>query len=253
MAYRRDSDLEFLSQMASEDLGDLVYCLTHDRDGCRRHTEELTSTTLYKAHHPDHQKYWELIAAELQCFGANTLATILRGGEGVLYKEVLVDVCDKLKVNYSKDSSVDRIEQNLLMKILTDALDKMSPEQLKELAEAIGMRNVGYGGLTAESMAAIFQALFHAGGFKSYQLTLIIVNVVVKALIGRGLTLAGNALIGRTMAILTGPIGMAITALMTLIDIAGPAYRVTIPSVILVAALRQKQLNDKLISQVSFT
>ncbi|HCH0928890.1 TPA: DUF3944 domain-containing protein, partial [Vibrio parahaemolyticus] len=42
MAYRYDSDLEFLGAIKSEDLSDLVYCLTHDKDGEERFTEELT-------------------------------------------------------------------------------------------------------------------------------------------------------------------------------------------------------------------
>ena len=243
MAYRYDADLEFLSQMNSEDLSDLVYCLIYDRDGTVRFTEELTTSDLYKQHKPDHQKYWKLIAAEIQCFGANTFATVLRGGEGVNYKEVLTDVCDKMKVNYNKNSSVEQIEANLLMKILTDALEKMSPEELKDLAEATGVKNTN--GITAETMVGVFQTVFRLGGFKSYQLTLIVVNAVLKALIGRGLTLAGNAALTRTMAILMGPIGWAITGLWTAIDIAGAAYRVTIPAVIQVAALRQKHLYEK--------
>lgn len=251
MAYRYDSDLEFLGQMKSEELGDLVYCLTHDRDGSVRFTEELTMNERYKKHHPDHEKYWELIAAEIQCFGANSFATMLRGGKGVEYKEVLMDVCDKMKVNYNKDSSVEKIEGNLLMKILTDALEKMSPEDLKELAEATGVKNTS--GITPETMIGVFQAVFRAGGFKSYQLTLIIVNAVLKALIGRGLSLAGNAALTRTIAILTGPIGWVITGLWTAIDIAGAAYRVTIPAVIQVAALRQKHLYEKQAGEVSFT
>ena len=154
MAYRYDNDLEFLGQMKSEELGDLVYCLTHDRDGSVRFTEELTTNELYKEHYPNHVKYWKLIAAEIQCFGANTFATLLRGGEGVEYKEVLIDVCDKMDVNYNKDSSVEKIEGNLLMKILRDALEKMSPEELKELAEATGVKNTS--GVTAETMIGVF-------------------------------------------------------------------------------------------------
>ncbi|GAB3215157.1 YaaW family protein [Pseudaeromonas pectinilytica] len=251
MAYRYDGDLEFLGQMKSEELEDLVSCLTHDRDGAVRYTEELTMNELYKRHHPDHQKYWELIAAEIQCFGANSFATILRGGKGVEYKEVLMDVCDKLKVNYNKSSSVEKIEGNLLMKILTDAIENMTPEEIKELAAATGVKNTN--GITAEAMVGVFQAVFRAGGFKSYQLTLIIVNAVLKALIGRGLSLAGNAALTRTMAILTGPIGWVITGLWTAIDIAGAAYRVTIPAVIQVAALRQKHLYEKQASELSFS
>src|ERR1022692_1768633 len=155
MAYRYDSDLEFFRNINSEDLNDLVYCLTFDKDGSARLTEELTSTDLYKTHHPDHQKYWELIASEIQCFGANSLATILRGGKGVQYKEVLMDVCDKMKVNYNKESTTEKIENNLLMKILTDALEKMSPSELKELAEAVGIENVG--SMNAEAFVGVFQ------------------------------------------------------------------------------------------------
>ena len=251
MAYRSDNDLEFFKELKSEDMNDLVYCLTHDKDGDSRLTEELTESENYKAHHPEHQKYWSDIAAEIQCFGANTFATLLRGGEGVQYKEVLIDVCKKMKVNFSKDSSVEVIEKNLLMKILTDALDKMSPEELKELAESMGVKNTS--GITSQALTGIFQAIFCAGGFKSYQLTVIIVNAILKALIGRGLTFGGNIVLTRTMAVLAGPIGWVITGLWTAIDIAGPAYRVTIPAVIQVAVLRQKFLYEEVTEEVEFS
>ncbi|MCO8163908.1 DUF3944 domain-containing protein [Pseudomonas sp. 21LCFQ010] len=251
MAYRDDTDLEFLSKVDSESLNDLVYCLVHDKDGSPRLTEELSTNETYKAHHPDHNKYWKLIAAEIQCFGGNSIATIFRGGKGVLYKEVLQDVCDKLKVNYNSNSSVEKIEQNMLMKILTDAVEKMSPEELKELADAVGVKNVNL--LTSEALLGVFQAVFKAGGFKSYQLTLIIVNAILKALIGRGLSLAGNAALARTMAVLTGPIGWVITGAWTAIDIASPAFRVTIPAVIQVAALRQKYLYEKQAAEIEFS
>lgn len=251
MAYRQDTDLEFLGQMKSEELDDLVYCLTHDRDGSVRFTEELTLHDLYKQHHPDHEKYWHLIAAEVQCFGANTFATVLRGGKGVEYKEILIDVCDKMKVNYNKNSSIEKIEGNLLMKILEDAIEKMSHDELRELADATGVKNTS--GITPETMVGFFQVVFRMGGFKSYQLTLIVVNAISRALLGRGLTFAGNAAITRTMAILTGPIGWVITGLWTAIDVAGAAYRVTIPAVIHIAALRHKHMYEKEAAEISFS
>ena len=240
MAYRDDADLQFLGLMKSEDLNDLVYCLTHDKDGDPRLTEELTTSSEYKDHYPDHRQYWKLIAAEIQCFGANTFVTIFRGGKGVEYKEVLMDVCDKLKVNYNKDSSTKIIEQNFLMKITNDAFEKMSHEELKKLAQQLGMKNISQ--ITPEIMVAMAQTAFRAGGFMSYQLAVIVVNAVLKTLIGRGLTIAGNAALTRTLGFFTGPIGWAITGLWTANDIAGAAYRVTMPAVLMVALLRQQHL-----------
>ncbi|HHR5849440.1 TPA: DUF3944 domain-containing protein [Providencia alcalifaciens] len=249
MAYRYDSDLEFLEQIPSESLNDLVYLLTHDKDGSERLTEELTNNANYKAYYPDHNKYWQDIAAEIQCFGANTFATIFRGGKGVLYREILTDVCDKLKVNYNKNSNIQNIENCLLMKILEDALDSMTPEEIRELGGELGIKNTS--GLTSQTLTAAFQTIFKAGGFKSYQLTLIIVNQVMKALIGRGLSLAANATLMRAMSILTGPIGWAITGIWAAVDIGGAAYRVTIPAVIQVAFLRT-QLSAVLADEITF-
>ncbi len=242
MAYRPDPDLEFLAQVSSPDLEGLVSTLTHDKDGEVRFTEELTQSELYKQYHPDHNKYWQLVAAELQSFGANTFATMLRGGKGVLYKEILTDVCDKLKVNYKKDAAVGVIEQNLMMKILTDAIERMSVEEIRQMAEEAGVAN--FGSLSKDAAIAAFIAVFRAGGFKSYQILVIVVNAVLKALIGRGLAFGGSAVLTRTASVLVGPVGWVVTGLWTAFDVASPAYRITIPAVIQVVALRQKLISD---------
>jgi len=239
--YRKDEDLEFLQYMPSKDLDDLVYVLTHDpRDGETRFSEELTTSSNYKKYYPDHNKYWKEIATEIQTFGANTFATIFRGGEGVLYKEVLMDVCDKLSVNYNKKSKTEVIENNLLMKVLVDSMEKMSKDDLRKLGEELGIKNSEF--ITPEIITSGFLAIFKAGGFKSYQVTITIVNRIVEVLVGRGLSFAVNAMIPQILKVLTGPIGWVITGLWTVWDIAGPAYRVTIPVTFIVAALRKKYL-----------
>ena len=48
-----------------------------------------------------------------------------------------------------------------------------------------------------------------------------------------------------TIGAFAGPIGWVITGLWTLADVAGPAYRVTIPAVIQVAFLRQYLINKQ--------
>ncbi|MCC4307106.1 DUF3944 domain-containing protein [Alcanivorax marinus] len=243
MAYREDQDLEFLGEMPSRDLDGLVECLTRDKDGDRRWTEELTTSDLYKSHYPDHAKYWQLIAAELQCFGANSLSTALRRGKGVCYREVLTDVSGKMGVKSDKKMGVLEIENNLLEKILIDAVEKMSDSERAEFSKVIGVTNLR--SFAPASLAAAIQLAFKAGGFKSFQLTLIIANAVTRSLLGHGLTLAGNAALMRAASLLTGPVGWALTGAWTAVDLAGPAYRVTVPAVIQVAVIRKKYIAER--------
>lgn len=97
------------------------------------------------------------------------------------------------------------IESNLLMKIATAALESMSPDDIRVLGGEFGIKNTT--GLTAQTLTANFQAIFRAGGFKSYQLTLIVVNQIMKMLIRRVLILVTNATLMLVIAILSDPIG----------------------------------------------
>ncbi|ANH43268.1 hypothetical protein AA971_07775 [Helicobacter pylori] len=69
MAYRYDSDLEFLKRLSSSDLKDLFDALVYDEDGAPRMNEELTNSTEYKRYGSDYAKYPTRIAEELQCYG----------------------------------------------------------------------------------------------------------------------------------------------------------------------------------------
>lgn len=243
MSYRTDPDLEFLAHIPSEKLDELVAYLIRDNDGSIRLTEELTQSDQFKAFTPDHHRYWQVIAAELQCFGANSFMTMFRGGKGVLYREILEDVCDKLKANYNKKSSTETIEMNLLMKILKDSIEKMSPDELKALIDELhlNVRTIG-----PEAVTLAIQLLLKQGGFMTYRIALIVANAVAKAILGSGLRLATNATLTRTLSVFIGPIGWILTGLWTAIDLAGPAYRVTVPATIQVAYLRRLPKDDLL-------
>jgi uncharacterized protein YaaW (UPF0174 family) len=235
--YRNDPDLEFLQRCDNEDLEILVTYLTKGKNGEIRWHEELTGKEEYKNHCPNHKMYWKEIAAELQTYAGNTFANLRRGDQGILYKKILTEVCKKMKVNFNADSSVELIEINLLMKILIDSLAKMTPEQMQEVVKATGLKTTSF---KPEAVAAALQLAVQMSGFTAYKVALIVANAVAKAILGRGLPLVVNAALVRAISILAGPIGWAIAALWTLIDIAGPAYRVTIPSVIHVAYMRAK-------------
>lgn len=234
--YRPDEGLDFLEHVPSEQLEGLVELLT------RESNEGLTDTEGYKRFHPDHNKYWYDIATEIQTFGGNTFSNIYRG-EGTTYREILHDVCDRMKVNYNKGSSIQGIEMNLLQKALDDSFERLDAEQRAKVLEALGQENAT--GLTPSAAAAAAQVLLRASGFAAYKWALIIVNGIVKQGIGRGLSLGANMALTRTLSIAIGPVGLALTAAWTAFDLAGPAYRVTVPSVLYVAALRLQKAQDQ--------
>lgn len=226
-----DEDLNpILSQVENEDLETIVDYLK------TKMSEFLTVSDAYKEHYPNHQKYADLIAKEVRDMGGNSFANLFRG-EGPTYKEIVCDVADKLKVSYNKTRSTEDIENAILEKILTDALESMSDEEKKELLTSL---DPGVNFKNAAFTTAAFQAIFRAGGFKSYQLTVIIANQIAKLILGHGLRLGTGAALTKAMSVLTGPIGWAVTCIWTAIDLAGPSYKVTIPCVIHTAMLRKK-------------
>ncbi len=180
--YRYDSDLAFLKRLSSNDLKDLFDVLVYDEDGTLRMNEELTNSTEYKRYGSDYAKYPTRIAEELQCYGGNTFINFFRN-EGVLYKEILCEVCDHLKVNYNEKSNISLIEQNMLAKLLKDSLERMSKEDLEKLRHELGMTNINKMiGENKQLLIASVLTLFKAGGSHSYALTIAVADAMVKKL-----------------------------------------------------------------------
>ena len=233
-----DLDLQFLQAASNENLKILVDYLTLDKDGNFRFTEELTESELYRNCYPDSlHNMVDAIVCELQKFGGNTFMNTIRG-RGVTYREILIDVCNHMKVNFNKNAEIEFIEDSLLRKCAEDAIEKMEPEDLKELIQSLDIKTTSY---SKQAMVAALQAAIRLGGFTPYKIAVIVANGVCRALLGRGLALAGNRILTRYISIFAGPIGWILTAVWTAIDIAGPAYRVTIPCCIHIAFMRKLQ------------
>ncbi|WP_305875865.1 DUF3944 domain-containing protein [Helicobacter pylori] len=241
MAYRYDSDLDFLRQLSSSDLKDLFEVLVYDEDGALRMNEELTNSTEYERYGHDYAKYPRRIAEELQRYGGNSFMNFFRD-EGVLYKEILCDVCDHLKVSYNEKSKTSLIEKNMLSKLLKNGLEQMSGREIKELLHELGTPNIDK--MIGENKPVLITSvltLFQAGGFHSYHLAIPVANAMVKQTLGHGLSsVVGKVALKKTLGVLAGPIGWVITGALVGINIAGPAYRVTVPACVLVATLRLK-------------
>lgn len=263
--YRDDKDLVFLQNTPDEYMKILVDILTKDKDGKTRLTEELTETEDYKRWYYSEKPWrerspdlWKLVAAELQYFGAHTLVSMFRGS-GVLYKEILCDVANSLKVKFSKNTSTDLIETHLLKKVLADIVEKMkkeNPEELSDFLKEFGLasseilKNVG--STSAITIVTAIQTALSLGGIKAYFILNTIIHATARAILGHGLPFAATAPIMKWAAAFAGPIGWALSGLWTAIWIATPAKRVIIPAVITVACLRRlQQSSPKGIPQLS--
>jgi len=274
MAYREDSHLEFLQTLENNELEVLVEMILKDDNN------DLKLQTPYKNYFErrkkgevvNHKEYWKYIAEEYQLFGGNSIANYMRACrklwpffitgtgfdmaimlyqmkkqgvnvmKGVLYKEILEDVVDKLNIKCDKNS-VDKMEKALLENVLEQSIEKMPEEERKKLVESLDLKTTSF---TKQAVTIALQASIKQGGFTSYQVAVIVANTIAKKIMGRGLSLAANAALTKYMAVFAGPVGWIVSGLWTAVDVAGPAYRVTIPTTIYIAALRQSKLKQDL-------
>ncbi|GAA8532443.1 hypothetical protein TH0249_03380 [Helicobacter pylori] len=103
--------------------------------------------------------------------------------EGVLYKEILCDACDHLKVSYNEKSSTSLIEQNILAKLLKDSLERMSKEDLEKFRHELGRTNINKMiGENKQILIASVLTLFKAGGSHSYKLAIAVADAMAKKL-----------------------------------------------------------------------
>lgn len=226
-----DKDLEVLRKFSAEELKVLVELME------KKLSYDLPDNAgIYPTNHV------EKIADEFCKFGGNTIANILRGGEGVSYREVLTDVCKDLKVPFNANNSIEHIERNLLETVLESAWENMSEEDKQQLLDELGykgkMPKGGIWGLFALQIGK-------SAGFTTYQVALIIANFVAKQVTGTGLALATNAALTTVLKGALQILGPVLWA-WTLVDIASPSKKVTIPGCIYIAALRQvKEIDEQ--------
>jgi uncharacterized protein YaaW (UPF0174 family)/GTPase SAR1 family protein len=174
--------------------------------------------------------------------GSNDIATLLRGGDGVAYEEVVFDVGEKLKAKVKRSYSVEKNEEEILLKMFEDALERMTDDEKRLILMSMGVNefDIPYGAL---GVLAIQNLLRQFGGFSVYRMTVVVANMVSRSLLGSGLSFATNAALTRAVGAILGPVGWIATGLWLIVDLAGPAFRKTVPAVIHVALLRTILVN----------
>ena len=232
-----DRDLYFLADCKNEDLKTLVDIMTHDKDGNVRLTEELTVTDAYLQCYPHNlRNMWRYIADELQHFGGNTIANVCRR-EGVSYRTILEDVCKKMKVYFSDFDKTEEIEKYLLKKLCSDAVNKMSDSELRDMCESLEIPTKSP---KKYMVAAAIQMAIRRGGALFGRIAIYITRMITEVVLGRGAMIVGANFLNKAFGFFTGPIGWLITAGWAIYDLASPAYRVTVPCVVQIACMRMQ-------------
>ena len=236
---RADIDLGFLQYCSNTELRELCDMLTHDEKGNLRLSEKLTDKDAYIENYPHNcRAIWQDIALELQLFGGNTFLNLFRHGRGPSYESIVGDVCKQLKVEgIGPHDSVEEMERALLDKVTEKMLDELTPEQLKEIMNKLEIRKRTY---TKQAVMAALLLTRRINLRLYYYVMSYILRMATNMLIGRGVLMAGVGLMSRGLSVLMGPIGWILLSGWTAWDIAGPAYRVTIPAVLQIAFLRLK-------------
>jgi uncharacterized protein YaaW (UPF0174 family) len=184
------------------------------------------------------------IVHDLRYNGSNNFAYFLRGFEGVEYLEIVRDVAKKMKVKVVPSETEEQVEAKLLVKVLEDFWKNASPEEkekLKEIFEDVGDKNMDFSSGVFPGALVLSILGGKMAGFAAYKIALIVANAIARQVLGRGLNFAANAALTRGIGMFLGPIGWIVSSLLFAVDIAGPAYRKTIPAVLHIAYLRQKR------------
>lgn len=230
--------ISVLERVDNEDLKTLCDIITLGKNGTPRISDNLTKTSVYKHNYPHNMT--ALIPGmlrELGLYGSNSVVNFFKG-EGADYPTILRKVAKRLKVSFRNTQSNEVIEGYILQKLFDDMSENMSEEELRSMAREFGVKPLRY---SRQALVAALQVAISRGGIYGLAWSMNVANVVAKQTIGRGIAvLASGTVLSRTLSILTGPIGWALTAAWTAYDIAGPAYRVIVPSVIFIAYLRKK-------------
>lgn len=237
ISYRADDDLAFLQYCREDDIRNLAAYLMFDKDGEKRRASEIADDPQFKKlqGQPDQwRRCWQLVAGELQHFAGDSIVNLFRR-QGVLYREMLCDVCDKTDVKYDNKASAYAIENQLIEKLVAKSWEQMSPEQQRSTAEEMNLN----GSLGAVPLVAIINAI-RAGGLGSLQWSSWLARRATASFSNAvGVTLGGAAALvgGRAVAAIAGPLA-AIAVTVPLLS--GTAYRVTIPAVIQIAFMRRQ-------------
>jgi uncharacterized protein YaaW (UPF0174 family) len=166
------------------------------------------------------QNSWaDALVTELTLNGGNSILNVFRGNEGVAYSEIVTDVCGKLDLPTS--GSLEEREKRVARRFLADFFEKLPAHLQKKILSEMGQEYIDW-------------------ALVDWNLILpVLLGTLFSDLVIGGVGLALGELIGAIgLEFILGPVGLLAIPVVLL---AGPAYRKTIPSVVIICGIRQIQ------------
>lgn len=189
----------------------------------------------YNFGEPAGEKRCEELVARIRYNGSNTIAHLL--GRDAEYLDIVRNVADKLNIPWSPEEDEEVLEKKILGAIFTLAWQKMSPAErapIEKLFTEQGLETEKVSRLLVEGTIVDFMPTI--GYIVAWNMARIVAAAAAR---GAGAEILGGLVAGG-LDLLLGPLGIILGIVIVSIDLAGPAYRKIIPTVLQIAYLRLK-------------
>jgi uncharacterized protein YaaW (UPF0174 family) len=177
----------------------------------------------------------EELVARIRYNGSNTIAHLL--GRDAEYLDIVRNVADKINVPWAHEEDEEAVEKKILGAIFTRAWQKMSPAErapIEKLFTEQGLETEKISRLLVEGTIVDFMPTI------SYLVAWNMARIVAVAAAREVGAQALGGLVAGGLNVLLGPLGIILGIVIVSVDLAGPAYRKIIPTVLQIAYLRQK-------------
>ena len=222
---------EVVSKMSLAEKGFLNLVLIHGKNLQNTHGNKLSETSFleYYGNVSSQDISTKINNAYISGIGLWDAITEKEFDYGLQVDDVIRNVLVKglktvnpsFKDNYgSKEGCLSR-EKWITEKMLEKMWESMPEEAKKEIAEEIRQvlleKGIEPSKATQASMAILYGGLTAAKAILGFQFHIILTqvsNIILKLLVGKGLTFAGNALMQKLAGLFFGPIGWFVTAVL---------------------------------------
>jgi uncharacterized protein YaaW (UPF0174 family) len=236
-AAKADTELmALLSRADNSDLDLFVDYITDSGDGRLALAGDACKKLLAaKREHTYSPTVIALLVRELQHFGGNSFVNLFRS-RGVPYADIVFDVLDHVGGKRDEQETVPDAELKIVSRIFAGVWEKLTPEQRSELEKSLDSKVE----LAALSTADV-QKIILMGGSRATNLTRILSGAMASSTLGGSVAISANLVAGRVAGVALGPIGLALSGIWGAYSLTSPAYRVTVPCVVLIAYIRLKR------------